>query len=1142
MSAPLLNDDKANLASRRIFRTLSGGPRLAPEGTPTSNAVALWLLQAVVFFLPWIGAVIVYNVWDNDGCWFGSGPNVGYGVIMFLFYLALHIPTALIHENISLRDDEEDEAPLTGPPFRVAYIYSLRNHTSPINAASLGLRVLQTIVSGFLLSACLAYLAPGRLEDRYNSSLTVWLNYTFGWIAVLMAHWSLASCPPPEPNTFYTEDRWHLDVFTRPMYLALILGVAGLEVGSIEALIWMVLPLLWLTGVTPCLRIFVATAFERGHTTILGAPACLTVRRTIITFLALTIPSLVITAILLTQVSLVAGCCAAAAAGCLAASRVWVDLHTVCESPSRRTSPLLVPRINVRVEFAWLVLRTALTAGVIAAVAATRGKRNDELEPASDDDHPGTIVLLIIVASMTLLALLTRELQSLYVPSVIPIFRNPLRVFRSSDSIGEDGSSTTDETFADDITWGVGILYMTAQTGLPFMTMAYILSRCVLSPPDTTQWAWATVVMVRAFRYSWMRPVKAGIIVCIVAALDTGLWTDWRILHVGTRLLIVTVVWEAAARAWWKLGFWAMTLGSFLTQKKERRPNWFPYLIVSLITAPPVILISSVLDAPMMPVLGTPIFWMGFPRPTRFWPSLDGDYTPSSDSHLYATLLPTLLPRISYALALGRIPSLDPSGNVLLARLGSRLLLIRCVESYFEGPVCVVTGGELEPTSCHAREGVIVDNLLEDAFSGTTGWINKNMGNTLQPTSVVVTDAYTDTRSVTSGVLDSNAALRQIPDAFLKALVWLLIKDFGLKKVKKHVAALPQLSREALQSSMGRFPTKWYDFITFLEMRTNKDRPMQTPRTAEQRKIVQSAIVDMPGDEEFGSASRDSLKRPNQRRLSIANLQLSLQSQYLTNIPVPIASPPSATSLLIPDQDCLLRFYRGDLPVAPASARAWLTHPDRVELRSLVLLAARYSVRTVFERAGQNGAMNEAFDVSDTLLKMYHTRHHTSLDPSSAHTLARAHAFDTASTPSAWQAALESKTDLLFGLAVAPPSAGYTGTRLTVRTVRREKDVACWVGTINGEGCKGIWANLVLELLYLTNDDDERYSIQAHESLLRNLTVQTANPPLGYPLYVSQATMTLPFPGQSCLTGMFPGARKRTSARVHATGLRGEKE
>jgi len=48
-----------------------------------------------------------------------------------------------------------------------------------------------------------------------------------------------------------------------------------------------------------------------------------------------------------------------------------------------------------------------------------------------------------------------------------------------------------------------------------------------------------------------------------------------------------------------------------------------------------------------------------------------------------------------------------------------------------------------------------------------------------------------------------------------------------------------------------------------------------------------------------------------------------------------------------------------------------------------------------------------------------------------------------------------------------------------------------------------VWADLAFELLYLTNDDEERHSIQAHPSLLRNLTIQAADPPLGYFVYSS---------------------------------------
>ncbi len=65
------------------------------------------------------------------------------------------------------------------------------------------------------------------------------------------------------------------------------------------------------------------------------------------------------------------------------------------------------------------------------------------------------------------------------------------------------------------------------------------------------------------------------------------------------------------------------------------------------------------------------------------------------------------------------------------------------------------------------------------------------------------------------------------------------------------------------------------------------------------------------------------------------------------------------------------------------------------------------------------------------------------------------------------------------------------------------QDVPVYVSSLHTEAVHAQWANLNLELLYLTNDDEERYSIQAHSTLLRNLHVQAADPPLGYPVYAS---------------------------------------
>ena len=83
------------------------------------------------------------------------------------------------------------------------------------------------------------------------------------------------------------------------------------------------------------------------------------------------------------------------------------------------------------------------------------------------------------------------------------------------------------------------------------------------------------------------------------------------------------------------------------------------------------------------------------------------------------------------------------------------------------------------------------------------------------------------------------------------------------------------------------------------------------------------------------------------------------------------------------------------------------------------------------------------------------------------------------------------------------PFLFYTLQGVYKGRVLTKQPVMTYVGRLNSEVVRALWASLSLELLYFTNDDEERYSIQAHPVILRNLTVQAAEPPLGYPIYSS---------------------------------------
>ena len=109
-----------------------------------------------------------------------------------------------------------------------------------------------------------------------------------------------------------------------------------------------------------------------------------------------------------------------------------------------------------------------------------------------------------------------------------------------------------------------------------------------------------------------------------------------------------------------------------------------------------------------------------------------------------------------------------------------------------------------------------------------------------------------------------------------------------------------------------------------------------------------------------------------------------------------------------------------------------------------------------------------------------------------------------------WSEAIRTQVPNLFSVIVTDQS-GQPALNQSRRQVYRShmlrlQECSVKVGRLNSEVVRSLWASLSWELLYLTNDDDERYSIQADERLLRNLTVEVADPPLGYAAYASNPT------------------------------------
>ncbi|XP_020775389.2 pecanex-like protein 4 [Boleophthalmus pectinirostris] len=168
------------------------------------------------------------------------------------------------------------------------------------------------------------------------------------------------------------------------------------------------------------------------------------------------------------------------------------------------------------------------------------------------------------------------------------------------------------------------------------------------------------------------------------------------------------------------------------------------------------------------------------------------------------------------------------------------------------------------------------------------------------------------------------------------------------------------------------------------------------------------------------------------------------------------------------------RLYCGDIPWT--DSLDWLSSCK--ELYQIALQAFRFSFKLLFDQASL-GPMESAEELFSAL-EEYERDWYIGLV-----------------SEKGWHDSVLREKPFLFSLGHDLTMGTYTGRVLSLQEQLMQ------VGRLNGEGVRGQWANLSWELLYATNDDEERYSIQAHPFLLRNLTVQAADPPLGYPIYSS---------------------------------------
>ncbi|NXF94428.1 PCX4 protein, partial [Eubucco bourcierii] len=445
---------------------------------------------------------------------------------------------------------------------------------------------------------------------------------------------------------------------------------------------------------------------------------------------------------------------------------------------------------------------------------------------------------------------------------------------------------------------------------------------------------------------------------------------------------------------------------------------------------------------------------------------------------------------------------------------------------------------------------------------------NHHFGHILTPCTVLPVRLYSDARNVLSGIIDSHDNLKHLKDDFIKVMVWMLVQycykksktqesPGSVNKNKKGLFPETHHSGEIERSQPPREEDSYsvdtvedwtddsdiFDLEPSGRMKSKKELghigtipevhlsipgsvETQTLQAMSQEdKLYKAVMLGLPAVDkgkhqealpqvEFSCSYSELLSIPEEWRTApvpsskvnemrqrfpeewyhfiLGQLDFFHLKEKPSNLLEGLLKDKALKDLYIhgvlsccfglfgldntvPAPSHVFRAYTGGIPWSVGLD--WLT--SKPELFQLALKAFRYTFKLMVDKASLGPIEN--FKELVNYLEEYENDWYIGLV-----------------SDYEWQQAVLQEKPYLFSLGHDPNMGIYTGRVLTLQ------ELLVQVGKLNDEAVRGQWANLSWELLYATNDDEERYSIQAHPVLLRNLTVQAADPPLGYPVYSSE--------------------------------------
>eukprot|EP01052_Picozoa_sp_SAG31_P006285 SAG31_NODE_287_length_18430_cov_8.127544_10_plen_1156_part_00 len=590
-----------------------------------------------------------------------------------------------------------------------------------------------------------------------------------------------------------------------------------------------------------------------------------------------------------------------------------------------------------------------------------------------------------------------------------------------------------------------------------------------------------SVLVARALRVMWQTPIDGATELGIVIALGQLQLTDWNGIEFPARLLLVGFCYGRMRDFLQKSMHIIVLLATSWTSKSQRESfNTAAHILLTLLLPLWIVTAAAaaLFAAPLLPLLGAPLFVIAYPRPMWHAPPSNAICASSSgkaddmnvdpDVALYKQMTPGLMRAVVEMYEACSAAELR-AGDMLLARYEDVIVWLACHESGFGYCVLSVTGLELKITSCHNVEGLRLDEVLAPASeAGSPQCHNRWWGHLLVPIGRRTVEVYSSSPVRLAGIIDNKEALSErLPAAFMKALVWHFCAEGAVLGGRTQHDVTELIDRDDISVASEYFPKHWANHAASACRHKSRDSPFVD---CDLRELAVVAFVVGGGLEMVGA--HNPLSVPAHGRRIAAYFAFEMDKR---RGPMDMADP--------------------GLPSMLVGARV----PP--EFRAVVVQAYRIAFKLVYDATLQllsereldrDGGSNE---LADCLVELT-DKSNWYLGPMN----------------SDWSSEMLKRTASLFtvgkGIAASgtvDQGEGSSSSEEYTARLLQFRNVEVLVGKLNASAVRGTWAALSHELHYLGADDDERYSMQANPQLLRNITIEAAPPTVGgYPLFVSE--------------------------------------